>query len=71
MTASHHLSQSKCKGGPYSIADHRVPELIPVLGSQPAGEVSHKPGRKLSLLSTRPAVTLATTERVATSFAAW
>jgi len=22
---------------------HRFPELIPVLGSQPAGEVSHKP----------------------------
>ena len=71
MTASHHLSQSKGKGSPYSIAEHRVPELIPVLGSQPAGEVSHKPGSKLSLLSTRPAVTLATTERDATSFAAW
>jgi len=34
----------KGKGGPYSIAEHRVPELIPVLGSQPAGDVSHKPG---------------------------
>jgi len=25
------------------IDEHRVPELIPVLGSQPAGDVSHKP----------------------------
>jgi len=24
--------------------ERRVPELIPVLGSQPAGDVSHKPG---------------------------
>jgi len=28
--------------------------MIPVLGSQPAGDVSHKPGGKLPLLSTRP-----------------
>ena len=34
----------KGKGSPYSIAERRVPELIPVLGSQPAGDVSHKPG---------------------------
>ena len=39
------------------ITDRRVPELIPVLGSQPAGDVSHKPGGKLPLLSARPAVT--------------
>ena len=25
------------KGSPYSTAESRVPELIPVLGSQPAG----------------------------------
>jgi len=52
----------KGKGSPYSIAERRVPELIPVLGSQPAGEVSHKPGGRLplALLSARPAVTLAT-----------
>jgi len=31
-------------GSPYSITERRVPELIPVLGSQPAGDVSHKPG---------------------------
>jgi len=29
--------------GLYSITERRVPELIPVLGSQPAGDVSHKP----------------------------
>ena len=28
------------KGGPYSITERRVPELIPVLGSQPAGEAT-------------------------------
>jgi len=32
----------------------RVPELIPVLGSQPAGDVSHKPGGRLPLLSAGP-----------------
>ena len=30
----------KGKGSPYSIAERRVPELIPVLGSQPAGDMS-------------------------------
>ena len=34
---------NKNKGSPYSITERRVPELIPVLGSQPAGDVSHKP----------------------------
>jgi len=48
-----------------------VPELIPVLSSQPAGAVSHKPGGRLPLLSARPAVTLAILKRAATSFAAW
>jgi len=50
----------KGKGNPYSIAEHRVSELIPVLGSQPTGDVSHKPGGRLPLLSARPAVTPAT-----------
>jgi len=45
------------KDSPYSITEPRVPELIPVLGSQPAGDVSHKPGVRLPLLSARPAVT--------------
>jgi len=48
------------KRSPYSITERMVPELIPVLGSQPAGDVSHKPGGRLPLLSARPAVTLAT-----------
>jgi len=61
----------KGKGSPYSITERRVPELIPILGSQPAGDVSHKPGGRLPLLSARPAVTLATLKRAATSFAAW
>jgi len=45
-----------------------VPELILVLGSQPAGDVSHKPGGRLplGLLSARPAVTPATLKRAAT-----
>ena len=42
-----------------------------VLGSQPAGEVSYKPGGRLPLLSASPAVTLATLKRSVTSFAAW
>jgi len=58
------------KGSPYSIAERRVPELIPVLGSQPVGDVSHKPGGRLPLLSVKPAVTPATLKRAATSFAA-
>ena len=53
------------------ITERRVLELIPVLGSQPAGDVSHKPGGRLPLLSVRPAVTLATLKRAATNFAAW
>ena len=61
----------KGKGSPYSITERRVPELIPVLGSQPAGDVSHKPGGRLPLLSARPAVTPATVKRAATNFAAW
>ena len=60
----------KGKGSPYSITECRVPELMPVLGSQPVGDVSHKPGGRLPLLSAGPAVTLATLKRAATSFAA-
>jgi len=48
------LKKVKGKGSPYSITEHRVPELIPVLGSQPVGDVSHKPGSRLPLLSARP-----------------
>ena len=59
------------KRSPYSITERRVPELIPVLGSQPAGDVSHKLGGRQPLLSARPAVTSATLKRAVTSFAAW
>ena len=45
--------------------------MIPVLDSQPAVDVSHKPGSRLSLLPARPAVTPATLEKAATNFAAW
>jgi len=62
---------SKSKGSPYSITERRVPELIPVLDSQLAGDVSHKPGARLPLLSVRPTVTLTTLKRAATNFAAW
>jgi len=51
-------------------AERRVPELIPVLGSQNAGDVSHKPGGRLPTFRL-PAVTPATLKRAATSFAAW
>ena len=47
-------AKSKCKGSPYSIAKRRVPELIPVFSSQPAGDASHKPSGRLPLLSARP-----------------
>jgi len=45
--------------------------VIPVLGSQPAGDMSHKPGGRLALLSARPVVTPAALKRAATNFAAW
>ena len=51
--------------------ERKVPDLIPVLGSQPAGDVSHIPGSRLPLLSARPAVTPTTLKTAATNFAAW
>ena len=57
MKLSELSGRKKGKGSPYSIIERRVPELIPVLGSQPAGDLSHKPGGRLPLLSTRPAIT--------------
>ena len=64
-------SVKKSKGSPYSITERRVLELIPVLGSQPVGDASHKPGGRLPLLFARPALTPATLKGAATSFAAW
>jgi len=43
------LMYVKGKGSPYLITEHRVRELIPVLGSQPAGDVSHIPGGRLPI----------------------
>ena len=67
----HSASMSRGKGRPYSTTERRVPELIPVLGSQPARDVSRKPSGRLPLLSARPEVTLATLKRAATNSAAW
>ena len=61
----HKIKKGKCS--PYSITERRVPELIPVLGSEPAGDVSHKPSGRLPLLSATPA----TLKRAVTNFAAW
>ena len=47
---------AKRETSPYSTAERTVPEPIPALGSQPAGDVSHKPGGRLPLLSARPAL---------------
>ena len=48
---------TEVKGSPYWIAERRVPELIPVFGSWPAGDVSHKPSGGLPLLPASAAVT--------------
>jgi len=68
---THNKLSKKGKGSPYSITERRVPELILVLGSQPAGDVSHKPDGWLLLLSARLAVTPVTLKSAATNFAAW
>ena len=64
ITWGHGYTCKKGKGSPYSITERRVPELIPVLGSQPAGDVSHEPGGRLPLLSASPAITPATLKRL-------
>ena len=64
-------SVEKGKGSQYSITERRVPELIPVLGSQPAADVSHEPGSRLPLLSARPTIKFATLKTADTYFAAW
>jgi len=67
----HCLKKVNVGCSPYSITESRVPELIPFLGSQPAGDVNHKPDGRLPLLSATPAVTPATLKRAATNFAVW
>ena len=63
LVYSNSVLTTKGEGSPYSITERMVPELIPVLGSQPAGEVSHKLCGRLPLLSAMPAVTPATLKR--------
>ena len=70
MVSSSYLVGSRMEVA-HSITERRVLELIPVLGSQPAGDVNYKPGGRLPLLSAKPAVTPATLKRAATNFAAW
>ena len=60
MTIKAAVSVKKVKVAYTRLPERTVPELIPVLGSQPACDLSHKPGVGLPLLSARPAVTLAT-----------
>jgi len=38
------LLQLSLKGSQHTITERIVPELIAVLGTKPAGDVSHKPG---------------------------
>ena len=71
FSASDDSAVKKLAPGLLDYRAYRVPELIPVLGSQPVGDESHKPGGRLPLLSARPAVTPATLKRAATNFAAW
>jgi len=52
----HHVQLARIR----PITERMDPQLIPVLGSRPAGDASHKPGGRLPLLFTMPAVTLAT-----------
>jgi len=59
------------KGNPYSITERRVSELIPVLSSQPARDVSYKPGVRLHYFLPGLQLTLATIKRAANNFAAW
>jgi len=56
ILGENYILKVKVKASPYSITERGVPELIPVLGSQPAGDVCHKPGSRLPLLTARPAV---------------
>ena len=61
------LTGKKGKDSPYSITERTVQEPTPVLGSQHACDVSHKPGGRLPLLFARPAITPATLKRAATN----
>ena len=66
-----HFNPKKVKVAHTRLPSIWFPELIPVLGSQPAGDVSYKPGGRLPLIFARPAVTPATLKKAATNSAAW
>ena len=55
--------------------EHRAWSCSRIFSSQPAGDISHKPGGRLPLLSTRPAVTFPAKEIIPFAgtklFAAW
>jgi len=53
-----YATQLKGKGSPYSIAERSGAD--PGSWQSACSDVSHKPGGRLQLLSTRPAVTIAT-----------
>jgi len=61
----------KGKGCPYLITECRVPKLILILGGQPAGDVSHKPGGRLLLLLPGLQLAQQPIKRADTNFAAW
>jgi len=61
----------KGKGSPYSISERRVLELIPVLGSLQVTWVINPAVGCNYFPQPRPAFTVATLKRAATSFAAW
>ena len=71
ITYSRVIFLLKGKGSPYSITERRVPELVPVLGSEPAGDVSHKPGVGSHYFPPGLQLPPATIKTAATSFAAW
>ena len=48
------IKKGKGRPSPHSTAERRVPQLISVLGSKPAGHISHTPGGRLPLLSASP-----------------
>jgi len=43
LSVNSYMLKGKGKGSPHLITERRVPELIPVLCSQPAGDVSQNP----------------------------
>jgi len=59
------------ESSPNWITKRKVPELIPILGSQPACDVSHKAGGRLPLLSAGPGVTPTIFTSAPANFAAW